>query len=407
MQQEFWRRLKEELLPVYCTEVERRCTLETTDRQLFVGSTNLHLETMSTKHLLILIVCLWASLFSSSHGEPFRIAVAGDGRADYPWNAHRACDDDGINEMVTRAIARDVLDKNASILLWTGDIANVNDANTDTLKDGLKKWRDIMADLYSHKVKVWPVRGNHEVYRYVCSDNYDGEPIPNSSGVWREVFSGPYALPSKAPKGEEDLSFYSIQGPALIIGLDEYGQADQDPVRRKHVVNQKWLDQVLAQNKKPFTFVYGHEAAFMAGGRHLNDDTLAADSVARNIFWQSLIKARATYFCGHDHLYDRMGVVRKGPNPGRETFQITAGTAGAPAYDPVPYTGATLWTLRPAKNIPKVWGYILIEVDSDKTVATITFMGTPIKDCSGASELTFEPMDKTVCDRSGCKDAPP
>jgi hypothetical protein len=100
--------------------------------------------------------------------------------------------------MVTRAIAKAVLDKNASILLWTGDMANVNDTNTDTLKDGLEKWRGSMADLYSHKVKVWPVRGNHEVYRYLCSDNYDGEPIPNSTGVWRGVFSGPYALPTSS-----------------------------------------------------------------------------------------------------------------------------------------------------------------------------------------------------------------
>jgi hypothetical protein len=102
-----------------------------------------------------------------------------------------------------------------------------------------------------------------------------------------------------------------------------------------------------------------------------------------------------------------MGVVRKGPNPGRETFQITAGTAGAPAYDPVPYTGATLWTLRPAKNLSNVWGYILIEVDGDKNVATITFMGTPVNDCSGAGELAFKCMDRTVCDKSGCKTALP
>jgi hypothetical protein len=65
-----------------------------------------------------------------------------------------------MNESVTKAISKAVLDENAAILLWTGDMVNVNDTNADTLKNGLEKWRGIMEPLYS-KVKIWPVRGNH------------------------------------------------------------------------------------------------------------------------------------------------------------------------------------------------------------------------------------------------------
>jgi hypothetical protein len=187
-----------------------------------------------------------------------------------------------MNKTVNEAICKAALDERANILLWTGDIVNVNDTNTDTLRKGLETWRDIMQPLYDANVEVWPVRGNHEVYRYVCKDSVDGDPIPNAKGVWKTVFSGRYAVPRNGPKGEENLTFCAVRGSALIIGLDQYEPPNPDALRRRHSVNQQWLDRVLnnKKNKKPFTFVYGHEAAFMAG-RHKDDDTLAADASSR------------------------------------------------------------------------------------------------------------------------------
>src|SRR5215470_18653478 len=85
-----------------------------------------HRVPVSTQ-LLILFAVLSASLCPSAQGGPLRIVVAGDGRADYPWNPPRSCDNEGINETVVRAISNAVLKENAAILLWTGDIVNVND----------------------------------------------------------------------------------------------------------------------------------------------------------------------------------------------------------------------------------------------------------------------------------------
>jgi Calcineurin-like phosphoesterase len=358
-----------------------------------------HHVPVSTR-LLIFVAVLSASLCLRVDGEPLRIVVAGDGRAEYRWNPRRPCDTQGINETVTRAISNAVLNENAAILLWTGDIVNVNDTNADTLKKGLEKWRGIMEQLYSKNVKVWPVRGNHEVYRYPREGDYDGEPIPDAAAVWKEVFSGSYTLPNNAPTSDDGLSFYSVEGSALIIGLDHYGRDDADPLARKHLVNQKWLDQVLNENKKPFTFVYGHEAAFMAG-LHNDDATLAADASARNLFWQSLVKAKALYFCGHDHFYDRMSVVRRTSPPGPEMFQITAGTAGAPFYTGAQYAGSDLWKLQRASHFENVYGYMLIEVDRDK--ATITFKGRGLSCRDKTGQLAFVPMDQMVCKPSGCK----
>jgi len=156
----------------------------------------------------------------------------------------------------------------------------------------------------------------------------------------------------------------------------------------------------LDQNKKPFTFVYGHEAAFMAG-RHNDDDTLAADAVARNLFWQSLVNAKALYFCGHDHFYDRMSVVRRTSPPGREVFQITAGTAGAPFYTGAQYAGSALWKQGRAAHLENVYGYMLIEIDGEK--ASITFKGHGPSCCDKTGQSTFAPMDQMVCDSTGCK----
>src|SRR5215470_20324583 len=99
-----------------------------------------HRVPVSTQ-LLILFGVLSANLCPSAQGEPLRIVVAGDGRADYPWNPSRSCDNEGINETVTKAISKAVADEHAAILLWTGDIVNVNDTKEGTLKKGLEKWR--------------------------------------------------------------------------------------------------------------------------------------------------------------------------------------------------------------------------------------------------------------------------
>ena len=350
------------------------------------------------KRLLIFLAALSASLCLAGHAEPLRIVVAGDGRAEYPWRTPRPCDQDGINVTVVNAIGRAVANEHASVLLWTGDIANINDREDDTLGKRLENWRSMMKQTCGKEVKIWPVRGNHEVYRYPDKTNYDGELIPDSAAVWKKIFPD---LPQNDPTSDDGLSFYSIVDSTLIIGLDEYGGATADPLQRKHLVNQKWLDQVLSQNQKPFTFVYGHEAAFMAG-RHTDDDTLAANATARNSFLQSLLNAKGLYLCGHDHFYDRMSVVRNSSPSGPKFFQITAGTAGAPFYSAGPYAGSGLWKLERVAHFDNVYGYILIEVDGDKS-ATITFKGAPPSLVDKTGPAAFAAMDQIVCDSSGCK----
>jgi hypothetical protein len=139
---------------------------------------------------------------------------------------------------------------------------------------------------------------------------------------------------------------------------------------------------------------------FMAG-LYNDDATLAADASARNLFWQSLVKAKALYFCGHDHFYDRMSVVRRTSPPGPEMFQITAGTAGAPFHTGAEYAGSDLWKLQRAAHFENVYGYMLIEVDGDKATIAFKVRGLSCRDKTG--QFAFVPMDQMVCKPSGCK----
>ena len=358
---------------------------------------------------LIGLFALSAGMCFACHAQPLVIVVAGDGRAEYSWKLpHRSCDEWGnnnawgINKWVTTAIANAVVkeDPTPSILLWTGDIVNVNDANKDTLEQGLTEWRNIMKPVYeknNKSIQVWPVRGNHEVYRYL-DGKYDGDLIKDSPDVWKKIFP---ELRQKDAKSDDGLSFYSAQDSVLIVGLDEYAGAATNVFERRHKVDLTWLSQVLQRNKRPFTVVFGHEAAFMAG-HHTDDDTLAADANARDLFLQSLIDAKAIYFCGHDHFYDRMGIARSSSKPGSppSILQITAGTAGAPFYPAGQYAGSAVWREDRAAHFDNVYGYILIKVDGNKAV--ITFKGAAPSAFNGTDEVTFTPMDQIVCDGAGC-----
>jgi hypothetical protein len=330
--------------------------------------------TSATYTVYFLVAVFWLFSFgcwgrAPAHTGTIRIVVAGDGRAEYPSapkDKKRYEDDEGINKKINTEIAQAVLSENAQMMLWTGDLVNVNDRDSGTFKKELLAWRNIMQPLYDRGVVVLPVRGNHEVIRYVENGPPEGEPITEATKIWNEVFSGQYALPGNGPEKQKNLSFYCVRDSVLAVGLDQYEIGSKDTDNR---IDQAWFDQVLKDRKKPFIFVYGHEPAFMAGN---HTDTLGSGT--RNAMWESLIQAGArVYFCGHDHFYDHMGIVRETGDPGPAMHQLTAGTAGAPFYKTNGYIKNPGWKLTSIKHIENTYGYILITIDGNK--ATVTFKG--------------------------------
>ncbi len=304
---------------------------------------------------------LSALIVSSAPAEKLRFVVAGDGRADFKT---RPEDFNGLNKTITTEIANAVVAEKASFLMWTGDLVKGYEKEPAEFEKQLMTWRGIMEPLYKNHIKVLACRGNHEA--------------GSSAGwiVWNKVFTGKYAMPDNGPSTEKGLTFYHEQGPVLAIGLDQY-------IKKGESVDQAWLDKVLTGHKKPFVFAMGHEPAFMDGA---HKDTMDASPENRDAFWNSLINAGSrVFFCGHDHLYDHMAVVRDGANPGVEMHQLVAGTAGAPFYKQGDYVGNnTGWKLRRVKHIDQTYGYIVVDIDGKK--ATITFKGR-------TSPGHYQPMD--------------
>jgi hypothetical protein len=331
---------------------------------------------------LFWLFSLGSGLAHTTHSKALRIVVAGDGRAEY---SGRPEDADGINKVVTQEMVQAVLAEKAEILLWTGDLTNVQ--KPEAFESQLRSWVKIMQPLYNYGVTVLPVRGNHEFVWYDPKDASDKpKPIPNAKETWNRVFSGDYALPQNGPDNEKNLSFYYTRDSVLAIGLDDYEGGE-------HTVNQAWLDDVLRKEKKPFVFVYGHEPAFMAG-RHPTEETLAFNPTGRDLMWKSLIDAGArVYFCGHDHFYDHMAVSKNGESD-QEVHQILAGTAGAPFYKGGPYEGNNSdWKLTPMRHIDYAYGYVLIVIEGNS--AKITFKGK----VSPGKYRIMDSFDYTVANR--------
>lgn len=308
------------------------------------------------RRVLAIVVGSLIGLCSTGYSETLRIVISGDDRADIRH--------DGFNKVIVHEIRDAVLKEKADILLWTGDLVNAPRGDPAKFERGLTAWRDAMKPLYDRGLVLLPVRGNHEKVGYDPDDQSHSEiEILHAEAIWNKVFSGRYALPANGPSHEKNLSFYYVRHSALIIGLDQY--------TNRHSVNQLWLDQVLKDHKRPFIFVYGHEPAFMAGN-HKDKDTLAAEPSKRDAMWESLIHAGVRlYFCGHDHFYDHMKVVRANGEPGPEMHQFTAGTAGAPFYKSGSYSATDQkWTRSRVQHIDGKFGYILVEVDGNKAMIT-------------------------------------
>ncbi|MDD5306518.1 MAG: metallophosphoesterase [Deltaproteobacteria bacterium] len=259
----------------------------------------------------------------------FSFAVLGDSRGS----------DNGVNSAILGEIVERVLQDGPDFVLFLGD-AVTGSSDKSTFRSQLLHWRDVMQPLYDDGIPVYAVRGNHE----------DSDP-----GIWREVFSGPYAPPGNGPAGEEGLTYSFAFENALVVGLDVYANP--------HHVNQTWFDAVLDANTLPHVFVFTHEPAFSV----YHQDCLDDDVNARNRFWQSLEHAGARlYLTGHDHFFDESRIDDGDGNPDNDLHQMIVGSAGAPIYSESVPSGDN----GPYKVVQvghsSTYGYMLVDVAGSK-----------------------------------------
>ncbi|HII07578.1 MAG TPA: hypothetical protein HA349_09790 [Methanotrichaceae archaeon] len=264
----------------------------------------------------------------------------------------------GINDVIVELIAKSVADEKCDLVIFPGDMANGWSKNgSTTYAEQFENWKRAMGPVYEAGIKVYSVKGNHE-NGPLPSRTYPYNPIPYPAlkEAYLEAFEGnlsEYGLKDSGPEGEEYLTYSFEHENALFIGLDQYV--------RPHRVNQAWLDEQLANNSKPYVFVFGHEPAFEVN----HPDCLAVYTNDRNAFWDSISKAGCRmYFCGHDHFYNRARIQNES-GAGIEIQQVLAGSCGAPFPSPSWDGSYNDSSVELEYFNDKDYGYVLVTVYED------------------------------------------
>jgi hypothetical protein len=249
---------------------------------------------------------------------PWKFAIISDTQGENRGEAGHPC----INEPVVRAIALDIAVEHPDFVLVAGDLVNGWIWNKGTsFTAQYAKWKEAMSPVYDSGIRIYPIRGNHDVgpeRAALPPLPAHLEPPPGALALLEKSFKNAFKesyIPRNGPGGEDGFTFSFRHKNAFIVGLDVYGN-------QQHKVDQDWLNQQLAGNINPHVFVYAHEPAFQIRHR----DCLAFYLEDRDAFWDSLGKAGSrVYFCGHDHLYNRAVIA---DSAGNQIRQIIVGTGG-------------------------------------------------------------------------------
>jgi len=302
---------------------------------------------------LFLTVAAWAS------ADSWKFIVTGDDRS----GKGRPEDHNGVNTVILAEIAKAMIAEKPKLVLMSGDLINGPKSDAE-MESQLATWLEVMKPVYDAGIKVYNIRGNHEMH------------VPHPEDVWTKMFSGPYAMPSNGPQGEVGMSFTVSYGGALIVGLDEFQSKDIH-------INQAWLDGVLKNKTEKHLFVFSHKMAFRSGN---HDDGLETNPPARDALIKSLIAAGGrTAFFGHDHLYDHKAFTAPGDPASRTLHQFVIGTAGAPLVHGNDDPGNNGdWKVQKISHIEDKYGYAVVEIDGSKV--TITFKAR-------TAPGVFEPAD--------------
>jgi hypothetical protein len=277
---------------------------------------------------LWLLTLLLPTPVAHAQTAKWKIMVLGDTRG--------TSTSDQINTTILTELADEIVAQSPAFIVISGDLVY-----SGTLS-AFQTWKSIMTPVYQAGIGVYPVMGNHDA---------------NAPAYFIEVF-GP-DLPDNGPAGEVNRTYAISHNNALILGLDTY----VNPGR----VNQPWIDSVLGANTLPHVFAFGHMPAFKANHTDCLDDYASQ----RDAFWTSLRNAGGrSYFCGHDHFYDRMRVGDGDADPNNDLHQLIVGGGGAPLTGGFAYDGAnTTWTPTPVYHDMQ-YGYTVVEVDGPAVTMT-------------------------------------
>lgn len=282
----------------------------------------------------------------------FRFATVGDSRAE-PGNA-RLTAQDAIWLQSTRVLARmlrEIQEQHPQALVFNGDMIYGYSADRAVLDRQYAYWRGMMAQLFETGTYVLPVPGNHEVQVKTTNPRGETHRLASVSSeqawrgnmgdlilnlpLWQEITRvAPSAwnidhAPSAGSDGittdqrQLSYSFDMDDVHLVVINTDPVGFDSSAPV--------SWLAADFAAAKargmKHF-FVFGHKMAFtyMPGSRK-QETGFDVRKPIRDTFWDLIEDYRATYFCGHEHVFHASQPRRAS---GGNAWQVIVGSGGSP-----------------------------------------------------------------------------
>ena len=275
------------------------------------------------------------------------------------WKFAVMCDtrgsDTGINKYILENIAESIAENDCEFVLIPGDMIDGCYNPSDKYSTQFDNWKASIAPILDKKIKIYPVRGNHEVGRYIFNNPkqppYTLLPDPLLHEDYLIAFSK--IVPSNGPENEKGLTYFVKHKNVFFVALDQYVNI----YRNNLIWIKKVFDKELDREKTPNVFAFGHNPAFVVG----HEDCLAYYYRQRDEFWNLLGSAGCrVYFCGHDHLYNRASV--KDDN-GNTIYQVLAGSGGAPfaAWKP-PYKDNRV---KGEFHNDKDYGYMLVTIDGN------------------------------------------
>ncbi|HEX5357220.1 MAG TPA: metallophosphoesterase [Aquabacterium sp.] len=263
---------------------------------------------------------------------------------------------------------------NGDMIMGYGNAGPVSATDVDTvLASGLVRhhvqyafWRGMVTPLMAQGTYVVPVAGNHEVQcrssaGTVCTDA-SGQDLKTRRGGKNAIAANEAAW--RANMGDLILDVPRLQ--AVLppdqrvhhIDVDDHATLDQlsspqhqlsysfdigqhhfaiintDPADADSTAPTAWLARDLSaarQRGARHLFVFGHKPAFsydFAGnqGRANGLDMVPA---ARDAFWAVIEQHLATYFCGHQHVFNMRQPIK--PDGQRsQAWQVILGSGGSP-----------------------------------------------------------------------------
>jgi hypothetical protein len=241
-------------------------------------------------------------------------------------------------------------------------------------------WRGMVAPAMETGLYVFPVPGNHETQCKACPKNSDGQRSAKleNEQAWganmgdlildtarfTSLLGSAPANPNFGPAAGASPDGLTTDQTKLGYSFDHLGIhfaiINTDPVGAETSAPTQWLAADLAAAKNRGVkkiFVFGHKPAFTYSYKVDNSvagaglDATPATTAKRDAFWNVIEANGATYFCGHEHIYNVS-------QPKGGAYQVIVGAGGSP-FD----AKSTDITKNPATDRSYSWATVKVHQD--------------------------------------------